>query len=198
MAGEPAFADVADSIAGLFDDRPGNRPGRPRASFAVGRLHLEYSRVGSSRARPDGAVLDTMRLPDLLGVAVPSRSRTAAACCAAFEVTNFRPHDPVSDATATAGVLLHLLRAAARRGWTDLGRLHSRAGGATTASVESAAAEAAKAARVRLELPAEHLPPTPSSCRLSSRQQSWTSGPPAPSNSPACAATSSTSRQPSP
>lgn len=57
---------------------------------------------------------------------MPSRSRTAAACCAAFEVTNFRPHDTVSDATATAGVLLHLLRAAARRGWTDLGPAQPR------------------------------------------------------------------------
>lgn len=156
VAGKPAFADVVDSIAGLFDD-PGTVLVAHNASFDVGRLHLEYSRLGTGQALPDVAVLDTMRLPDLLGVAMPSRSRTLAACCAAFEVTNFRPHDPVSDATATAGVLLHLLRAAARRRWTDLGRLHSHAGGATTASIEPAAAEAAKAARVRLELPAEHL-----------------------------------------
>ena len=156
VAGVRAFADIVDELDHLLEE-PGTILVAHNASFDVGRLHLEHQRLGTGEALRDVAVLDTMRLPDVIEFPMPSRSRTLAALCSTFDIVNVRPHDAASDATATADVLHALLRAAAARSWINLKALHKKAGGLTTRGIGLPKTTERVTAASRPELPVEHL-----------------------------------------
>jgi DNA polymerase III epsilon subunit family exonuclease len=156
VAGKRTFADIVGELDGLLDE-PGTILVAHNASFDVGCLHLEHHRLSTGEALRDVAVLDTMRLPDVLEYQMPSRSRTLAALCSTFDVTNVRPHDAASDATATADVLHALLRVAARQSCVDLGVLHTKAGGLTAQGIGLPADKAQNAPVNQPSVPAEHI-----------------------------------------
>lgn len=128
------------------------------AAFDVGRLHLEYRRLGTGARLPDVPVIDTMKLPAALDYAMPGRGRSLASMCAHFGITNRQPHEAASDVAATGAVLHELLRIAATAGSVDLGQLHAETGGLSTKEIAAAPAEAgAVGSTPTVELPAEHI-----------------------------------------
>lgn len=156
VAGAPQFADIVDDLDEHLAE-PGTILVCHNAGFDVGRLHLEYSRLDTGDTLRDVAVLDTMKLPGVLGHALPGRSRKLARLCDHFGVINTQPHNAASDAAATADVLHALLRVAAENGYADLGDLHAAAGGTTTRLIDTAGADTTPVRSATVELPAEHL-----------------------------------------
>lgn len=156
VADAPSFDEIVADLEALLAE-PDTVLACHNVAFDVGVLHLEYARLGTDQALPDVPVLDTMTLPKALDHAMPGRSRKLAAFCDAFGITNAKPHDAASDATATAEVLHALLRVATGQGRTDLSELWRDSGGHTTTSVPSAPDKVTREDDDRPELPAEHL-----------------------------------------
>lgn len=155
VAAAPTFAEIADDLEKQLADADvivvGHNP-----SFDISRINLEYERAGLDRTLPDRPLLDTQRLPDVVGHVMPSSSRKLAAVCKSLGIVNTNPHNATSDATATGEVLHALLQTSARNGQVSLSALHAEAGGLTIASVGAADAKSNIRAP-RPELPAKHV-----------------------------------------
>lgn len=156
VAGAPAFGDIIDHLERAIGDDDTILVCH-NAAFDIGRLHLEYDRLGTGQTLPHRRVLDTVQLPDAVGHVLPSRSRKLAAVCRSLGILNTNPHNATGDATATAEVLLALLRIAANNGQTNLDRLHLEAGGRSTTSIAAATADSTIRDASVPELPHAHL-----------------------------------------
>ena len=122
VATAPRFAAVAPVLAAVLYEAPSERVVlvAHNAPFDFGVLRSEFARVGA--ALPDLPVLDTMgRLPSLAGVGGSGSGLDAL--LASLNLSNPKPHDALSDATATAQAAIALLNAAADAGYTSLVRL---------------------------------------------------------------------------
>jgi DNA polymerase III epsilon subunit family exonuclease len=156
VAEAPAFGDIIDRLESVIggDD---TILVCHNAAFDIGRLHLEYARLGTGQTLPDRRVLDTVQLPDAVGHVLPSRSRKLAAVCTSLGIDNANPHTAAGDATATAEALLALLRVAASNGQTNLDRLHLETGARTTTSIATSNADSTIRDTDIPELPEAHL-----------------------------------------
>ena len=144
------------------------------------------------------AVLDTMRLSDGVGHVMASQSRSLAALCASLSITNVHAHSAAGDATATATALLDLLRIAGAHGHTNLVQLLEAAGLAPTTTIPAAIATDVIRRCIVEEQPPEHLATHLLLGSATELGRSSTHGPTLCSSAPACGATSSPTRQPSP
>jgi DNA polymerase III epsilon subunit-like protein len=120
----------------------------------VGVLHLDHARAGLSLR--DVPVLDTMKLPPLVGHDVGKGNIGLARLATSLGLTHTRPHDATADATVTTDVLLRLLNVAAGNGLADLAGLHADSGALTTATIPPSKATTAAAAVPVEEIPSEH------------------------------------------
>jgi DNA polymerase III epsilon subunit family exonuclease len=116
LAGQPAFADVAQRLTGMLH---GGVLVAHNAPFDVAFLAAEYKRVGI--AMPEVAVICTLRLARRLELEVASLSLVD--CCAHFGISHQRRHRADEDAEATAQLLQQLLPLASDRGWNSVDAL---------------------------------------------------------------------------
>ncbi len=139
VATAPRFAAVAPVLAAVLYETPWERVVlvAHNAPFDLGVLRSEFARVGA--ALPDLPVLDTMgRLPSLAGVGGSGSGLDAL--LASLNLSNPKPHDALSDATATAQAAIALLNAAADAGYTSLVRLLAATADGRTSTIRAATA----------------------------------------------------------
>lgn len=156
VATSRSFADITTDLDSLLGDDDTVLVCH-NVAFDVGRLHLEYGRLGTGEVLPDVLVIDSMPLPGAIGYAVPGRGKSLDAYCSHFGITNVRPHDSTSDALATAEVLHELLLIAAAGGHTDFNTFHLITGALSAHMITPAGMTATVFRERQLELPAAHL-----------------------------------------
>lgn len=121
LAGEPSFAEVADTLRSALTAADGETVVfvAHYAAFDAGVLRAEFERIGQDI--PDLAILDTAgRLPALVGVRA---GKSLADLAAALGVAQARPHDALDDAHVCAEAVTELLNRAAGAGATDFDAL---------------------------------------------------------------------------
>ena len=123
LAGEPAFADVAEVLRNVLqpaDDDELVVFVAHKVGFDAGVLRHEYDLLGETL--PELRVLDTGgRLANAVGVRPDGHS--LAALCLALGIRHDRPHDSMADATVCAEAAVALLNRAAANGERDFDQL---------------------------------------------------------------------------
>ena len=102
----PTFEQVAGTLASLLASRVFVAH---NASFDLEFVRWSFATLGLDVPLVWPASLCTMRWADRL---LPGSSRTLVGCCETAGITMGIAHEALSDATATAGLLLHYLHAA--------------------------------------------------------------------------------------
>ena len=165
LADEPPLAEVWSEIANFFAGGKGETVvlAAHRASFDIPVLRDELERTGGEPL-PDLPVLDTAGiLCSLAGVRTAKRSLEAIAI--ELGVVNARPHNALSDATATAEIARLMLDRAEAAGHDHLGDLLAETGSERTGSVRLTVPRGGpkrdRMAPVRTRLPDDHVAPRP-------------------------------------
>jgi DNA polymerase III epsilon subunit family exonuclease len=117
LEGAPTFSDLAETLMGLLD---GNVFVAHDIRFDLPFLRWEFARRGIGRPAVTG--LCTLQLSRQFWSGLMSRSLPDLA--AHFGIDHDNPHRAADDATATAGVLLEVLKEADQLGLVDLGDLY--------------------------------------------------------------------------
>jgi len=157
LAGEPSFAEIADTLQALLTAPEGETLVfvAHYANFDAGVLRSEFERIGEQI--PDLPILDTAgRLPALVGI----RSGTSLADLAqALGVAQARPHDALDDAYVCAEAATALLNRAATAGEADFAALLTEAGSDhTTRTIPAVDARSLRRrARRSKPLPSDHI-----------------------------------------
>ncbi len=116
LEGAPTFSDLAETMVGLLD---GNVFVAHDIRFDLPFLRWEFARRGIGRPAVTG--MCTLQLsrqfwPDLVSRSLPDLAKY-------FGIDHDNPHRAADDATATAGVLLEVLKESSQLGLLDLGDL---------------------------------------------------------------------------